>query len=166
MLRRVVCFVVFPVVFFFTLIYPLTSLLFHSWYLSDLRTADPEAFAIAERIASHPAYTKAKPQFFIDRSFLALASYLAATNSEGKVYVGFRMLSSSKRLYLDVVIAHELGHNYYGKKSSEDLANRFAAKVLGKYRVICALRALGTVDLDQRIKYVENLPDNIQNTSD
>ena len=99
----------------------------------ELKYDNQRANKIAEKLINHCLITKKDVKVYVGHSVLMDTYSLAyATPFTDTVYVSHRLL---KHKYLDVILAHELGHIEYNT-GNQDKADLFAAKLVGRERVI------------------------------
>ncbi|MBI2068667.1 MAG: hypothetical protein HYT67_00985 [Candidatus Yanofskybacteria bacterium] len=103
-------------------------------FSKKLCDVSPEKCQIAETLNKSPQFTKGRVEFWVRYDFEgALVDILYPS----EVFISPSYLEHP---YLDVVLAHELGHIEYGVlSSSESDADRFAVKLRGKDRVLAAM---------------------------
>lgn len=115
--------------------------LYHTFFISteNLEKKDKKAYAIAKRITEDKLFTKGPIHYFrVDNKDPkgSVAKVIDIYPLFPKVILINKSFLKSE--YLDVIVAHELGHIEYDT-SNENLANQFAAKVCGDRRTLSGL---------------------------
>src|SRR3989344_992075 len=122
----------------------------------------PIVAQISKKIMNSHHFTKRGIKIYISSDSYA-NRYLAYTNGKNSVFLSHRLLLSYENQYLDVIIAHELGHIQY-ETADQNLANLFAARVVSKSKVMEWLRYIKVnhlsnsrdEEIDAMIEYLEN----------
>jgi len=143
----------------------ITSGLTPHLYSRDLRYIDFEKYKVAERVSRHPSFTKGEVRFLVTYNpFFWFPRTQARTFPS--VYPRTIFLNPDcvrKCMVFDGIIAHELGHLehvHFGPdpaREDELEADRFAAGILGKWRLITMRISVGFKRDSPVIKNLENL---------
>ena len=107
-------------------------------FAKELQDVDAEAYAIAKDLISNKLITNKNVKIYVGHTplmWLFAAGF--AEPIRARVYLRRDLLESK---WLDIIIAHELGHIEVSYK--EDEANFFAAKLVGKTRFLSYLAYL------------------------
>lgn len=123
-------------------LYVFLSLAVPEMFFIELR--DARAQEIINRVHQKVPGNKKVVTFYEDWSLLAFLFYAGVAYSDGKVVLSPRFLHND---YLDVIVAHELGHIYLDNfrvetQKSELDAMFFAASICGTERVINFVRGI------------------------
>ncbi|OGN02872.1 MAG: hypothetical protein A2651_00790 [Candidatus Yanofskybacteria bacterium RIFCSPHIGHO2_01_FULL_42_12] len=123
-------------------------------HTEDLRLIDESAYNLCQKIADNPQVTEGPVYFRVDRGssmiedlnvtkfpYEALAVTPVGLYFYSKtVILTKQVLNGKYRRYLDVIVAHELGHiqlrHTQSDQKTEEEADRFAAELVGSYRVL------------------------------
>lgn len=119
----------------FILVLVVSPVLRPQLFSRKLYDVNPEKYQLAEALTKNPLFTKGRVEFWVRYGFSAGASVSGFYPND--VFVAPSYLDHP---YLDVVLAHELGHIEHGVFSSSELdADLFAVKLRGKDRVLAAM---------------------------
>src|SRR3989344_9064623 len=123
-------------------------------YTEDLRLVDKPTYDVCQSIANNPRFTEGPVYFRVDRGSSMIEDFKAtkfpyealAVTPVGlyfyskTVILTEQVINGKYRKYLDVIVAHELGHIQLGHTQSdqktEEEANQFASELVGSYRVL------------------------------
>lgn len=123
-------------------------------YTEDLRTIDSFAYNFCENISHNPKFTKGPVDFRVDRGSVIVKAWENIYPGGALAVTPVNLFTFNKTIiltdkalkgeYLDVIVAHELGHiqNVETSKESavltekEQQADAFAAEIIGTQRVL------------------------------
>lgn len=138
-------------VFVLVLLLLMAPILRPQFFSRKLYDVDPEKYQVAEALTKNPLFTKGRVEFWVKYGFSKGAGVNIFYPND--VFVAPSYLDHP---YLDVVLAHELGHIEHGVFSSSELdADLFAAKLRGKDRVLAAM-LMGGIS-EERKNAVKNM---------
>ena len=121
------------------------------FFFPPLKRHCPEAFTVAQNILRRSGYAPKNIKFFVDitSTHSQMIGCALVGNKNKPIILSLKILNSQ---YLDVVLAHEIGHvvlNHYGQDCNylnELEAFQFAAKICGFEKTLNAIRDLNIND--------------------
>ena len=131
----------------------------------ELKNADSQEYKTLEMINRHPSVTKGPYKIWINYSpisyFMTGGRAFVSPKHPDKIFLN-RL--SKNEPYVDMVIAHEVGH-LESSLDSEFIADKFAAKIVGTKRVLDGLKWMSDnygeyEEGNQRIRRMEILNKN------
>lgn len=132
----------------------------------ELEKFDKKSYLICKTLENHRLFTRKGARFFVlnypssmpaydfYRIFQALTLPLPGGGIKNEIYIWPDTIKSE---FFEEIIAHEMGHIEY-QTGDDFAADSFASKIVGKERIIKALKSKGAPTLHPRIMAILNLP--------
>lgn len=119
------------------------------WLLPRVETINPAAGKLCQNIARHPSYTKGRVTFKVDVTG-EVTDWAMAIRRWTRIPLNGVVLNLATlhHPYLDVIVAHELGHLETGS-DDQITADAFAAGIVGAERVSAVLSSINLHPCEQ-----------------